>query len=183
MNENDTPKAEWYVIHTYSGYENKVAQSIIKKAENQQLTNKILEVRIPTEQVREITDGKEKEITRKIFPGYVLVHMIHDDEVAYLIRSIRGVTRFLGGDPNQSATKPIPLTPSEIAAMGVDLGETVEINLSEGDTVRIVGTAMDGFTGIVQSINIDEGTCEVLVSMFGQETPTKLKLTEVTRAD
>ncbi len=179
MSDNTTPKAEWYVIHTYSGYENKVAQSIVKKAENQQLTDMILEVQIPTEQVREITDGKEKEITRKIFPGYVLVHMIHNDEVAYLIRSIRGVTGFLGADPNQ----PIPLTPSEIAAMGVDLGETVEINLSVGDNVRIVGTAMDGFTGVVQSIDIDEGTCEVLVSMFGQETPTKLALTEVTRAD
>ncbi len=179
MSEQSTPKAEWYVIHTYSGYENKVAQSIVTKAENQQLTDKILEVQIPTEQVREITDGKEKEITRKIFPGYVLVHMVHTNEVAYLIRSIRGVTGFLGAD----STHPIPLTPSEIAAMGVDLGTTVEINLSVGDAVRIVGTAMDGFTGVVQSIDIDEGTCEVLVSMFGQETPTKLKLTEVTRED
>ena len=177
MSENQTPKPEWYVIHTYSGYENKVAQSIVTKAENQQLTDKILEVQIPTEQVREITDGKEKDITRKIFPGYVLVHMIHNDEVAYLIRSIRGVTGFLGADPN----KPIPLTPNEIAAMGVDLGQTVEINLSVGDEVRIVGTAMDGFTGVVQSIDIDEGTCMVLVSMFGQQTPTKFSLTEVAR--
>ena len=149
----------------------------MKKAENQQLTEKILEVQIPTEQVREITDGKEKDITRKIFPGYVLVHMIHDDEVAYLIRSIRGVTGFLGADPNQ----PIPLSPSEIAAMGVDLGTTIEINLSIGDSVRIVGTAMDGFTGVVRSIDIEEGTCEVLVSMFGQQTPTKFALTEVAR--
>ena len=177
MSENNAPKPEWYVIHTYSGYENKVAQSIITKAENQQLTDKILEVQIPTEQVREITDGKEKEITRKIFPGYVLVHMIHNDEVAYLIRSIRGVTGFLGADPNQ----PIPLTASEIAAMGVDLGKTVEINLSVGDSVRIVGTAMDGFTGVIRSIDIDAGTCEVLVSMFGQETPTQFSLTEVAR--
>ncbi len=174
---DQAPKPEWYVIHTYSGYENKVAQSIVKKAENQQLTDKILEVQIPTEQVREITDGKEKDITRKIFPGYVLVHMIHDDEVAYLIRSIRGVTGFLGADPNQ----PIPLTPSEIAAMGVDLGTTIEINLSIGDSVRIIGTAMDGFVGEVRSIDIEEGTCEVLVSMFGQQTPTKFALTEVAR--
>ena len=177
MSEENTPKAEWYVIHTYSGYENKVAQSILTKAENQQLTDKILEVKIPTEQVQEVTDGKKKEYTRKIYPGYVLVHMVHTDEVAYLIRSIRGVTGFLGAD----STHPIPLTASEVAAMGVDLGTTVEINLSAGDSVRVVGTAMDGFTGVVQSINIDEGTCEVLVSMFGQETPTKLKLTEVTR--
>ena len=177
MSEKNTPKPEWYVIHTYSGYENKVAQSIITKAENQQLTDKILEVQIPTEQVREITDGKEKEITRKIFPGYVLVHMVHNDEVAYLIRSIRGVTGFLGADPNQ----PIPLTASEIAAMGVDLGKTVEINLSVGDPVRSGGTAMDGVTGVIRSIDIDAGTCEVLVSMFGQETPTQFSLTEVVR--
>lgn len=177
MSEESTPKAEWYVIHTYSGYENKVAQSILTKAENQQLTDKILEVQIPTEQVQEVTDGKTKEYARKIYPGYVLVHMVHTNEVAYLIRSIRGVTGFLGAD----STHPIPLTASEVAAMGVDLGTTVEINLSVGDSVRVVGTAMDGFTGVVQSIDIEEGTCEVLVSMFGQETPTKLKLTEVTR--
>ena len=177
MQENSTPKAEWYVIQTYSGYENKVAQSIITKAENQQLTDKILEVQIPTEKVTEITDGKEKSYDRKIFPGYVLVHMIHDDEVAYLIRSIRGVTGFLGAEP----TKPIPLTASEIAAMGVDLGKTVEINLSVGDPVRIVGNAMDGFTGTVQSIDTEAGTCMVLVSMFGQQTPTEFPLTEVVR--
>lgn len=177
MSESATPKAAWYVVHTYSGYENKVAQSIVTKAENQQLTDKIFEVQIPTEQVREITDGKAKDITRKVFPGYVLVHMVHTNEVAYLIRSIRGVTGFLGADPN----RPTPLTANEIAAMGVDLGTTVEVNLSIGDSVRIVGTAMDGFTGVVRNIDTDEGTCEVLVSMFGQETPTKLRLTEVTR--
>lgn len=177
MSEESTPKAEWYVIHTYSGYENKVAQSILTKAENQQLTDKILEVQIPTEQVQEVTDGKTKEYARKIYPGYVLVHMVHTNEVAYLIRSIRGVTGFLGAEPNH----PIPLTPNEIAAMGVDLGETVEINLSVGDPVRIVGTAMDGFTGVVQSIDIDAGTCMVLVSMFGQETPTQFALTDVAR--
>jgi len=179
MNDNNTQKPEWYVIHTYSGYENKVAQSIVKKAENQQLTDKILEVQIPTEQVQEITDGKKKDIVRKIFPGYVLVHMIHNDEVAYLIRSIRGVTGFLGADPN----KPVPLTAAEISTMGVSLGTTVEINLSVGDSVRIVGTAMDGFTGVVQSIDTDEGTCEVLISMFGQETTAKLNLTDVRRED
>ncbi len=179
MSEQQQARPEWYVIHTYSGYENKVAQSILRKAENQQLTDKILEVQIPTEQVQEITDGKKKDIVRKIFPGYVLVHMIHNDEVAYLIRSIRGVTGFLGADPN----KPVPLTAAEISTMGVSLGTTVEINLSVGDSVRIVGTAMDGFTGVVQSIDTDEGTCEVLISMFGQETTAKLNLTDVRRED
>ena len=177
MSEHEHKKPEWYVIHTYSGYENKVAQNIVRKAENQQLTDQILEVRIPTEQVQEITDGKKKEITRKIFPGYVLVHMIHNDEVAYLIRSIRGVTGFLGADPNQ----PVALTAAEMQAMGVDPGTTVEINLSVGDPVRIVGTAMDGLSGVVQSIDTDEGTCEVLISMFGQETSAKLALTDVIR--
>jgi len=177
MSEQTSAKPEWYVIHTYSGYENKVAQSIVKKAENQQLTDQILEVRIPTEQVQEITDGKKKEITRKIFPGYVLVHMVHNDEVAYLIRSIRGVTGFLGADPNQ----PVALTAAEMQAMGVDPGTVVEINLSVGDSVRIVGTAMDGLSGTVQSINAEEGTCEVLISMFGQETSAKLALTDVRR--
>ena len=177
MSEKSAAKPEWYVVHTYSGYENKVMQSILTKAENQQLTDKILEVRIPMEDVIEITNGKERTVTRKTFPGYVLVHMIHNDEVAYLIRSIRGVTGFLGADPN----KPIPLTPTEVESMGVDLGSTVEVDLKAGDHVRIVGTAMDGFTGVIQSIDTEARTCEVLVLMFGQETPTTLSLTEVVR--
>lgn len=177
MSEKANRKPEWYVIHTYSGYENKVMQSILTKAENQQMTDKILEVRIPTEEVTEITNGKERTVPRKTYPGYVLVHMIHTDEVAYLIRSIRGVTGFLGSDPN----KPIPLSAAEVEAMGVKLGPTVEIDIKEGDHVRIVGTAMDGLKGVVQSIDTEARTCQVLVLMFGQETPTTLGLTEVVR--
>lgn len=178
-NENTVASAQWYVLHTYSGYENKVAQSIMKVVEYRGLQEKILEVQIPVEQVHEITDGKEKDVTRKIFPGYVLVKMIYSDEIAYHIRSIRGVTCFVGSSP----TDPTPLTEKEVAALGVDLGQIVEVNVAAGDTVRISGTAMDGFTGVVQSVNAEEGTCNVLVSMFGQETPTELSLSQVVRLD
>ena len=181
MSKSDsTQQPQWYVIHTYSGYEKKVSDTIDQKAKNlQSLRDKILEVQIPIRTVREITDGKEREVTHKTYPGYVLVYMIYTDDVAYAIRSIRGVTGFLGSDPN----KPIPLTAEEVAAMGVDLGTEVEINLAVGDSVRITGTTMDGFTGTVLSIDTDECTCEVLVSMFGQRTPAKLALENVRRMD
>ena len=178
-NENNIAQAQWYVLHTYSGYENKVAQSIMKVVEYRKLQDQILEVQIPVEQVHEITDGKEKDVTRKTFPGYVLVKMIYSDEVAYHIRSIRGVTCFVGASP----TDPTPLTDKEVKAMGVSLGQVVEVNIHEGDTVRIAGTAMDGFTGVVRNVNAEEGTCNVLVSMFGQETPTELSLSQVVKID
>ncbi len=178
-NETENRSAQWYVLHTYSGYENKVAQSIMKLVEYHKLHDLIVEVQIPTEQVREITDGKEKEVTRKIFPGYVIVKMIYTDETAYLLRTIRGMTGFVGADPNN----PVPLSEKEVAALGVDLGTVVKVNLSVGDTVRIAGTAMDGFTGTVQSVDAENGTCNVLVSMFGQETPTELSLSQVVRLD
>lgn len=178
-NETENKSAQWYVLHTYSGYENKVAQSIMKLVEYHKLHDLIVEVQIPTEQVREITDGKEKEVTHKLFPSYVIVKMIYTDETAYLLRTIRGMTGFVGADPNN----PVPLSEKEVAALGVDLGTVVKINLSVGDTVRIAGTAMDGFTGTVQSVDAENGTCNVLVSMFGQETPTELSLSQVVRLD
>ncbi len=178
-NETGIGPAQWYVLHTYSGYENKVAQSIMKLVEYRKLQDMIVEVQIPTEQVREITDGKEKEVTRKIFPGYVLVKMVYTDEIAYLLRTIRGMTGFVGSNPND----PVPLSEKEVAALGVDLGQAVQVNISVGDIVRIAGTAMDGFTGTVQSIDAENGICNVLVSMFGQETPTELSLSQVIRLD
>ena len=179
MSKQESSAAEWYVIHTYSGYEKKVSETILRKAENLQMKDMILQVQIPTEDVTEISDGKERDVTRKTYPGYVLVHMIYSDEAAYLIRSIRGVTGFLGADPN----KPIALTPAEVESMGVDLGKTVEVDISVGDNVRITGTAMDGFTGVVQSIDLEGRTCDVLVSMFGQQTPTTLAITDVRKMD
>lgn len=165
--------AKWYVIHTYSGYENKVAQNIEKLVENRGLQELIPEVRIPTESVTEVDGSKSREVERKLFPGYVLVKMILTDESWYIVRNTRGVTGFVG-----PASKPVPLTENEVKALGVEL-KSVEVNFGVGDSVRISGTAMDGMIGVVQSIDLDEGTVNVLISMWGRETPTTLSITQV----
>lgn len=171
--------AKWYVIHTYSGYENKVKQNIEKVVENRKLHDLILEVRVPTEKVTEITDGKTKEVERKTFPGYVLLKMVYTDESWYIVKSTRGVTGFVG-----PASKPTPLSEKEVEALGVSLdAPAVEVNISAGDSVRVSGTAMDGFVGVVQKVDVDNGTVDVLVSMFGRETPATLSLTQVIRLD
>ncbi|HOR21498.1 MAG TPA: transcription termination/antitermination protein NusG, partial [Ruminococcus sp.] len=150
--------AKWYVIHTYSGYENKVAQNIEKVVENRKLHDLIQEVRVPTERVTEITDGKSKEIERKTYPGYVLVKMVVTDDSWYVVRNTRGCTGFVG-----PASEPTPLTDEEVESLfGVDVS-TVEVNFSVGDRVQISGTAMDGFIGVVQNINLEERTVDLLV--------------------
>lgn len=169
--------AKWYVIHTYSGYENKVAQNIEKVVENRKLHHLIQEVRVPTEKVTEITDGKTKEVERKTYPCYVLLKMVYTDESWYVVRNTRGVTGFVG-----PASEPTPLSEKEVEALGVEIN-SVEVDYDLGDAVKINGTAMDGFTGIVQSINYDDKTVDVLVSMFGRETPTTLALNQVVRLD
>ena len=165
--------AKWYVIHTYSGYENKVAQNIEKVVENRRLQELIPEVRIPTESVTEVDGAKSREVERKLFPGYVLVKMILTDESWYIVRNTRGVTGFVG-----PASKPVPLTEKEVQALGVEL-KSIEVNFSVGDSVRISGTAMDGMIGVVQSIDLDEGKVNVLISMWGRETPTTLAINQV----
>lgn len=169
--------AKWYVVHTYSGYENKVAQNIEKVVENRNLRELIPEVRIPTETVTEISDTKTRDVERKLFPGYVLVKMILTDESWYIVRNTRGVTGFVG-----PASKPIPLTEAEVAALGVDT-KSVVVNFAVGDSVRISGTAMDGMVGIVQEINLDDSTVSVLISMWGRETPTTLPINQVVKVD
>ena len=170
--------AKWYVIHTYSGYENKVAQNIEKVVENRKLHDLIQEVRVPTERVTEITDGKSKEIERKTFPGYVLVKMVVTEGTWYVVRNTRGCTGFVG-----PASEPTPLTEEEVKkTFGIDVS-TVEVNFKEGDRVQISGTAMDGFIGVVQSINIEDRTVDLLVSMFGRETPTTLPISQVIRVE
>lgn len=170
--------AKWYVIHTYSGYENKVAQDIEKVVENRKLHDLILEVQVPTEKVTEITDGKTKEVERKTFPGYVLLKMIYTDDTWHVVKNIRGVTGFVG-----PGSEPTPLSEKEVAALGVDLGTSVQVNYEVGDTVTISGTAMDGFSGIVQAINLEDGTVDVMISMFGRETAATLQLNQVIRLD
>lgn len=168
----ETPK--WYVVHTYSGYENKVASSIEKAVENRRLHDLITEVKIPLETVTEIKDGKAREVERKLFPGYVLVKMILTDESWYLVRNTRGCTGFVGPNSN----KPLPLTEEEVAKMGVEKRE-IEINYAVGDSVRVCDGPLDGFIGVVEGIEPDKNKVRVVVSMFGRETPVELELDQV----
>ena len=166
--------AKWYVIHTYSGYENKVAQNIEKVVENRKLHDLIQEVRVTTEMVTEITDGKTKEIERKTYPGYVLVKMIVTDDSWYVVRNTRGCTGFVG-----PASEPTPLSEKEVKSLfGIDVS-SVEVNFKVGDKVQISGTAMDGFIGVVQNIDLEQRSVDLLVSMFGRETPTTLPISQV----
>ena len=164
-------EARWYVVHTYSGYENKVKSNLEKTVENRQLQDLIHEVSVPTEKVLEIgSDNKQKEVERKIFPGYVIVKMVMTDESWYAVRNIRGCTGFVG-----PSSKPVPLTEEEVARLGVDKRE-VEISYQVGDTVNIIDGALVGFTGIVQEVDIENNRLRVVVSMFGRETPADLEL-------
>ena len=172
--------AKWYVVHTYSGYENKVAQTILKVVDNRNLHDLIPEVRVPTELVKEVTESnKEREVERKIFPGYVLVKMVLTDDSWYVVRNTRGVTGFVG-----PASKPVPLSDKEVAALGVDkVSTTVEINIKEGDRVKISSGPMEGFTAEVKSITPEAMTVDVSVSMFGRETLATAEISKVSKTD
>lgn len=165
--------ARWYVVHTYSGYENKVAQNIEKVVENHQLHDLIHEVRVPTETVVEVKDNKKREVERKIFPGYVLVKMILTDDSWYVVRNIRGVTGFVG-----PSSKPVPLTKEEVDALGVEVRQ-VEVQYAVGDSVEIIDGPMEGFVGTVQTVDLEHNQVQVAVSMFGRETPVALDLGQV----
>ena len=167
----ETPK--WYVVHTYSGYENKVAQNIEKFVENQGLGDLIFEVSIPTETVVEYKDDKKREVERKIFPGYVLVKMILTDDSWYVIRNIRGVTGFVG-----PASKPIPLTDEEVEKLGVDV-RTVEVNYQVGSSVKVIHGPLEGFIGRVEEIDADKDIVKGTVSMFGRDTLAELQLGQI----
>ena len=165
--------AKWYVIHTYSGYENAVAAAIMKAAENRRMQDLILEVNIPMETVTEYTDAGEKTVERKVFPGYVLCKMVLTDETWHLIRNIRGVTGFVG-----EANKAIPLTEEEVRQMSLEKHEIV-VKYNVGETVKITDGPLASFTGIVEEIDPDKNKVRVVVSMFGRETPVELELDQV----
>ena len=177
--------AKWYVVHTYSGYENKVADNIVKVVENRKMQDQILEVKVPTEIVTEIReDGRTREVERKLFPGYVLVKMgvFYDtksgemkmtDEAWYVVRNTRGCTGFVGPE-----SKPRPLTEKEVLAMGVEK-RTVEVNYAVGDLVSVIGGPFDSFQGTVESIDVDNDVVRVIISMMGRETPLELGLDQV----
>lgn len=165
--------AKWYVVHTYSGYENKVAQNIEKAVESRQLHDLIQEVKIPTETVVETKDGKTREVERKLFPSYVIVKMVMTDDSWYVVRNIRGVTGFVG-----PSSKPIPLTKKEVDALGVE-EKRVEVDYQVGDSVTVIDGYLEGFVGIVQELDVENNQVRVLVSMLGRETPVELELNQV----
>ncbi len=165
--------AKWYVVHTYSGYENKVASNLEKTVENRQIHDLIQEIRVPTETVTEIKDNKKRDVERKIFPGYVLVKMLLTDESWYVVRNIRGCTGFVG-----PSSKPIPLTDEEVAKLGVEKKE-IEVSYSVGSSVHIIDGPLDGFVGTVEEVEVDKNRVRVMVSMFGRETPVELELDQV----
>ncbi|CDC73354.1 MULTISPECIES: transcription termination/antitermination protein NusG [environmental samples] len=166
--------AKWYVIHTYSGYENAVKTSIEKFVTGRGMEDKILRMEIPMETVTEVTEtGTTKEVERKVFPGYVLIKMVMTDDTWHLVRNVRGVTGFVG-----SANKPIPLSEEEVLAMGMEKHEIV-VNYNVGDHVKIVDGPLASFTGIVEEIEPEKNRVSVMVSMFGRETPVELELDQV----
>ena len=163
----------WYVVHTYSGYENKVKTDLEKTIKNRELEDYFFDIIVPMEEQIEIKDGKRKTNLKKVFPGYVLIKMIVTEESWYIVRNTRGVTGFVG-----SGTDPIPLTNEEIRNMGF---EAVVINVDYGinDSVKVVNGPLSGFIGTVQEINKDKNKVKVLVSMFGRETPVELEFSQV----
>lgn len=169
-------EARWYVVHTYSGYENKVAATIEKTIENRKLQDLIMAVNIPTETVLEVRENSQKEVERKIFPGYVLVKMIMTDDSWHVVRNTRGVTGFVG-----PGSKPVALTEEEVAALGIDQRETkIALSYKVGDQVRVIDGPITNFIGVVDEISESENRVRVIVSMFGRETPVELELQQVT---
>lgn len=165
--------AKWYVVHTYSGYENKVAATIQKTVENRHLEDLIFDVRVPTEIVTEVRETGTKEVERKIFPGYVLIKMIMNDDSWYVVRNTRGVTSFVG-----PGSKPVPLTEKEVAALGMEKLE-VRLSYQVGDSVKIIDGPLEGFIGVVDEIDLTGQTVKVTVSMFGRGTPVELRFGQV----
>ncbi len=167
--------ARWYVIHTYSGYENKVKQNIEKVVENRKLQDYIQEIMIPTEIYTEVKNSKKVDAERKLFPSYVLVKMVLTDDSWYIVRNTRGVTGFVG-----TPTEPVPLSDNEVEALGVEKrAAAIEVDYQIGESVIVTTGSFEGFSGTVSAIDIEAQTVEVVVSMFGRETPVTLPVTDV----
>lgn len=166
-------ETKWYVVHTYSGYENKVKANLEKIVENRNMQDYIVDIAVPMEEQIEIKDGKKKATLKKVFPGYVLVKMIMSDESWYIVRNTRGVTGFVG-----PGSKPVPLSDDEVKAMGVEQFAT-EVDYEVNDNVRVISGPLENFIGIVEEINIEKKKVRVSVSMFGRETPVELELIQI----
>ena len=166
-------EAKWYVVHTYSGYENKVKANIDKTIENRHLEDQILEVRVPMQEVVELKNGTQKASQKKMFPGYVMIHMIMNDDTWYVVRNTRGVTGFVG-----PGSKPVPLTETEISALGIMKSEVVS-NYEVGETIVVVSGAWKDTVGMIKEVNKQKQTLTINVELFGRETPVEIQFSEV----
>ncbi|MBQ2275489.1 MAG: transcription termination/antitermination protein NusG [Lachnospiraceae bacterium] len=165
--------ANWYVVHTYSGYENKVKADIEKTIENRKLQDQILEVSIPLQDVVEMKNGTKKNVSKKMFPGYVLIHMIMNDDTWYVVRNTRGVTGFVG-----PGSKPVPLTEAEMRPLGIQNRE-VEIDVEVGDSIQVIAGAWEGTVGTVKSISTHRQTVTIDVEMFGRATSVEIGFLDI----
>ena len=179
-------EANWYVVHTYSGYENKVKVDIEKTIENRKLQDEILEVRVPLEDVVEMRNGVKKQVSRKMFQGYVLIHMIMNDDTWYVVRNTRGVTGFVG-----PGSKPVPLTPAEMKPLGIQIGgeqqetparEKIELDIEVGDMIVVTSGAWEGTTSAVTAINESKQTVTIEVEMFGRATSVEIDFLDIKKA-
>ena len=168
-------EAQWYVVHTYSGYENKVKVDIEKTIENRGLQDQILEVSVPLEEVIELKNGAQKQVERKMFPGYVLIHMIMNDDTWYVVRNTRGVTGFVG-----PGSKPVPLTEAEMRPLGIK-AENVVVDFAEGDMIVVIGGVWKDTVGVITAMNHHKQTVTINVELFGRETPVEISFAEIKR--
>ena len=166
-------EAQWYVVHTYSGYENKVKANIDKTIENRHLEDQILEVRVPMQEVVELKNGAKKSVSKKMFPGYVLINMVMNDDTWYVVRNTRGVTGFVG-----PGSKPVPLTDMEMRPLGIKT-ENIEVDFAEGDTVVVTGGVWKDTIGVIQAMNPGKQSVTINVELFGRETPVEISFAEV----
>ena len=166
-------EANWYVAHTYSGYENKVKANIEKTIENRHLEDQILEVRVPLQDVVEVKNCVKKTVQKKMFPGYVLLNMVMNDDTWYVVRNTRGVTGFVG-----PGSKPVPLTETEMFNLGIQ-ANNIEVEFAEGDTVSVIGGVWKDTIGVIQAVNQNKQSVTINVELFGRETPVEISFTEI----
>ena len=166
-------EAKWYVVHTYSGYENKVKVDIENTFENRHLEDQILEVRVPLQEVAELKNGALKQVQKKMFPGYVLLNMVMNDDTWYVVRNTRGVTGFVG-----PGSKPVPLTEEEMLPLGIKK-EEIQVDFAEGDTVVVTGGAWKDTVGVITALNVQKQTATINVELFGRETPVEISFAEI----
>ncbi len=166
-------EANWYVVHTYSGYENKVKANIEKTIENRHLEEEILEVRVPMQEVVEMKNGARKNVQKKMFPGYVLINMVMNDDTWYVVRNTRGVTGFVG-----PGSKPVPLTEAEMRPLGIK-AENVSVDFAEGDSVAVIAGVWKDTIGMIQKMDYGKQTATINVELFGRDTPVEIGFTEV----